>query len=96
MADKDATTRRGPVVAARRAVREITDLLGRKPETVVSIERCDDGWEVGVDVVETHRIPDTTDILAVYEVQLDADGELRSYRRTRRYARGQLDGECKQ
>jgi hypothetical protein len=94
MADEDAKSRRGPAAAARRAVREVADLLGRKPETVVSIERRDDGWEVGVEVVETHRIPDTTDILAVYEVRLDTDGELTSYRRTRRYARGQLDREC--
>jgi hypothetical protein len=94
MAHEETNSRPGPVAAARRAVREIAHLLGRKPETVVSIERRDDGWEVGVEVVETHRIPDTTDILAVYEVQLDSDGELRSYRRTRRYARGQLDREC--
>jgi Gas vesicle synthesis protein GvpO len=84
----------GPVAAARRAVSEISDLLGRRPEAVVSIQRRDDGWEVGVEVVETHRIPDTADILAIYEVRLGADGDLHSYRRTRRYARGQLDREC--
>jgi hypothetical protein len=87
---------RNPVVAAaRKAVQEITGLLGRRPESVVSIEQHDGGWTVGVEVVETHRIPDTADILAIYEVHLDADGELRSYRRTRRYARGQLDRDCR-
>jgi hypothetical protein len=39
------------------------------------------------------RIPDSTDILAVFEVRLDTDGDPISYRRLRRYARGQLDWE---
>jgi Gas vesicle synthesis protein GvpO len=62
---------------------------------VVAIERRDGDWYVDVEVVETHRIPDTTDILAIYQVQLDRGGRLLSYRRTRRYARGQLDKESR-
>lgn len=80
--------------AARRAARQVADLTGKRPESVVSLERSDDGWKVGIEVVESPRIPDTADILATYEVQLGRDGTLRSYRRTRRYARGQLDRKC--
>ena len=47
-----------------------------------------DGWKVHVEVVEVRRIPDTTDVLALYEVQVDEDGDLMGYRRLRRYARG--------
>jgi hypothetical protein len=43
-----------------------------------------------VELVETHRIPDTADILAIYEAELDEHGELVSYRRTRRYLRGRV------
>lgn len=94
--DEQRRRRPGVVTVARKAVEEITGLLGRRPEAVVSVERRDDdGWTVGVEVVETHRIPDTSDILAIYEVRLDTGGRLRSYRRTRRYARGQLDRECR-
>jgi hypothetical protein len=60
---------------------------------VISIERADGGWRVGVEVVEVPRIPDSADILAVYEVRLDADGDLISYRRVGRYARGHADWE---
>ena len=81
--------------AARRAAQHVADFTGRRPENVVSIERRDGDWQVGVEVVETHRIPDTTDVLAIYEVRLDRGGRLLSYRRTRRYARGQLDKECR-
>jgi hypothetical protein len=80
-------------VAARVAATAVAELTGHQPETVTSLEPCDDGWSVGVEVVETHRIPDSADILATYEVRLDANGELRSYRRLRRYSRGQLQVE---
>jgi hypothetical protein len=82
-------------VAARRAAQQVAEFTGRTPECVVSIDREDGGWQVGVEVLETQRIPDTQDILAIYEVQVDRDGGLQSYRRTRRYARGELDGRCR-
>jgi hypothetical protein len=82
-----------PGVAAQRAAKFVARLSGRRPESVISIERKDEEWRVGVEVVEVSRIPDTADILAVYEVRLDPDGGLISYRRIRRYARGQLDSE---
>jgi cobalamin biosynthesis protein CbiD len=78
--------------AARRAAHAVAELTGHDVETVISIEPADDGWKVGVEVVETRRIPNSADILATYEVRLDAGGDLVSYRRTCRYARGQLYG----
>src|SRR5690348_10125526 len=67
---------------ARRAAKLVATLSGRRPESVVSIERAETGWCVGVEVVEVSRIPDSADILAVFEVRLDENGELISYRRT--------------
>ncbi|MFB4320562.1 gas vesicle protein GvpO [Actinomadura sp. 21ATH] len=81
--------------AAKRAVHHVTEMTGRTAESVVGVHRTDggdgeggDGWCVTVEVVETHRIPDSADILAVYEAEVDGDGELMSYRRVRRYPRG--------
>ena len=70
------------------ALKQVYELTGREPEGVTSVQPSEEGWAVGVEVVESRRIPDTTDILAVYETELDAGGELVSYRRTDRYARG--------
>ena len=78
--------------AARAAMVQIADLTAHDVEGVISVERNGDGWRVGVEVVESHRIPDSADILASYEVGLDEDGELISYRRTKRYLRGQTFG----
>ena len=78
--------------AASRAAHAVAELTGHDVETVISIEPCEDGWKIGVEVVETRRIPDSADILASYEVRVDSEAQLVSYRRTHRYARGQLYG----
>jgi hypothetical protein len=77
----------GTQVAAE-AARQLLELTGRAAEGVTGLERTDDGWTVQVEVVEVRRIPDTTDVLALYEVEVDSDGALQGYRRLRRYGRG--------
>jgi Gas vesicle synthesis protein GvpO len=79
--------------AARLAAESVLQLTGRSPENVVSIVREDDGWQVGVEVMEMHRIPETTDIMAVYEVTLDSNGDLVRCERGQRYHRGQVQEE---
>ncbi len=76
------------IKVAQSASRQLLELTGRDAEGVTGLERTEDGWKVLVEVVEVRRIPETTDILALYEVMTDEDGDLESYRRLRRYARG--------
>jgi hypothetical protein len=73
---------------AELALRAIAQLTGKDPLGATSVMPADEGWTVEVEVVEDRRIPSSTDMLALYEVVLDMDGELLSYRRTRRYTRG--------
>jgi len=79
------------VKAAQMGLRQIAELTGKQPEGITGVERTDDGWIVGAEVVEDRRIPSSTDILATYETELDTSGELLSYRRVRRYSRGRGD-----
>jgi Gas vesicle synthesis protein GvpO len=79
--------------AAKAALREIAAFTAKQPEGVTGVERTEDGWTVGIELVEDQRIPSSSDILAIYETTIDADGELLSYRRVRRYARGRGDTE---
>jgi hypothetical protein len=83
-----APKRASGVSVAAGAARQLLELTGRQAEGVTGLERTDEGWRVEVEVVEVRRIPDTTDVLALYEVTLDEDGELEGYRRLRRYGRG--------
>jgi Gas vesicle synthesis protein GvpO len=73
---------------AAQAATELIELTGKAIEGVTGLERGDDGWIVQIEVVEVRRIPDTTDVLALYEVKTDKQGSLEGYRRLRRYARG--------
>jgi Gas vesicle synthesis protein GvpO len=74
--------------AAREGLRQISELTGKRPEGVTGLERTDDGWVVGVEVVEDRRIPSSSDILAIYEAEFDDSCDLVSYRRLQRYSRG--------
>ena len=79
--------------AGQAALRQIIELTGKEPEGVTGVDRGEDGWVVGVEVVEDRRVPSSSDILAIFEIELDMDGELMSYRRVRRYPRGRGDDE---
>jgi hypothetical protein len=76
-----------------RARREVANLLGKEPEGVSGLNHTNGSWFVTVEVVDIHRIPDSTDILSSYEVVLDEDGNLVRLDRQRRYRRSQVEEE---
>jgi hypothetical protein len=76
---------------ANRALQELEALVGCPAEGVSGIRRDDDGWVVMVDVLELERLPATTDVMGLYEVTLDGDGEVSGYRRVKRYLRSQVE-----
>lgn len=82
-----------PTEAARAAARLLSELTGRRVESVLGLRRDDDGWKVMLEVVELHRVPNSTDLLGSYVVSVDDEGELLGYERTRRYQRGQTAGD---
>jgi hypothetical protein len=74
------------------ALTTVQELTGYEPEAVTSLLWDGDFWQVSVDALEMARIPNTTDVLGTYVVQLDEGGTLHGYRRERRFVRGQADG----
>jgi hypothetical protein len=78
-----------PMQIARLAAQQLRMLTGRDVEGAAGLERADDGWRVLLEVVEVARVPRATDVIGVYEVTVDADGDLVSYDRIRRYVRAQ-------
>ena len=75
------------------AVEAVTDLAGLEVETVTGLGWDGEAWVVTVDVLEVARIPNTTDVLATYEVKLDDAGSLLGYQRTGRFLRSQVEGD---
>ncbi|MDP3967654.1 MAG: gas vesicle protein [Nocardioides sp.] len=84
----EAPKRKGAQQLAAEATRQLLEMTGKDPEGISGLRRSDDGWIVQVEVLELARIPNTTDVLATYEVEVDSDGELLEYRRVHRYVRG--------
>jgi Gas vesicle synthesis protein GvpO len=76
------------------ARRRLEALLGTDVERVSGLERANGSWSVQLEVVEVARIPESTDILATYEVILGDDGDLVGVSRVRRYRRSQVEEEA--
>ncbi|MCD2189584.1 gas vesicle protein GvpO [Actinomycetospora soli] len=76
------------------AVQDLAEDLGWQWETLAGLRRTTGdagGWTATLDVVETSRVPSTTDVIGVYEIELDEEAGLLGFRRLRHYVRGQGD-----
>ena len=96
MADSSENGRNGRLSAAelsQAALMTVGQLTGYKPEAVTGLEWDGEFWRVTVDALELARVPNTTDVIGSYVVQLDEQGTIRGYRRARRYQRGQAGEE---
>lgn len=76
----------------REAREQFEEVTGLEVEGVSGFQRSGDGWDLTLETLELRRVPDTVSLLATYSVELDADGEIQGYRRTKRYTRGRSDG----
>lgn len=70
-----------------------TGLLKKGMEAVPRVSKEGDDWKVIVEVLERKAIPDTQDILGVYELKLAEDGELKEYKRVELRRRGDVGVE---
>jgi hypothetical protein len=61
-----------------------------KVSSIISASKGDEGWRVAVELVERAAVPDSGDLLGVYEVQLDHDGDVTRYERVRVRRRNDL------
>jgi Gas vesicle synthesis protein GvpO len=73
------------------ALTTVHELTGYEPEAITGLEWDGEFWDISVDVMELSRIPNTTDVMASYVVQLDEQGTLRGLKRMRRFVRGSAD-----
>ena len=77
------------VAAARETVAFFTEL---SVDQVASCAAAEDGWRVVVDVVESRARVGDNDLLAAYEVRLDATATVTRIERLGRYHREDREG----
>ena len=65
----------------KKARQQLGELTGLNVCSTVSAARGESGWCVRVEVLEKRSIPDSQDILAMYELSLDREGELVNFSR---------------
>jgi len=76
----------------QRAKKELQAAMNLEVSSVTGISKAEhDGWQVTIELVERKAIPDTQDLLGVYEVRLDEDGHLISF--DRKKVRHRMDTE---
>lgn len=64
--------------------------MGKTSEDgITSLARTDNGWIVSAEIVERKAIPDTMDMLGLYEIRLDDEGTLLSFHRMKLRKRGE-------
>jgi Gas vesicle synthesis protein GvpO len=94
---RDGDRDSGPSLSAKEltqaAMETLRDLTGFEPESAAGLQWDGESWLVTIDVLELERVPNTTDLLGTYVIQLDEGGGLLGYERTRRFLRGQVEGE---
>jgi len=66
-----------------KAREELSKITGLELSTTLGAVKEEKGWKVTLEMVEKHSIPDQMDILAVYEVFLDDDGNVIEFKRVR-------------
>jgi hypothetical protein len=67
---------------SERAKKELKAVMGLEVSSITGVSRVkDDEWQITVELIERKAIPDTQDLLGLYEVHLDNDGHLISFDR---------------
>ncbi|MEW6228413.1 MAG: gas vesicle protein GvpO [Bacillota bacterium] len=77
-----------------RKVQEEFTLITKLPvHGIVGLSRDDGTWVVSLEALERRAIPDTMDILGLYEVRMSDDGELQGLERKKLRKRGETKEE---
>jgi len=76
--------------AAKRAREEFPEVSDIPVERVSAVDRTDKGWQVTLEALELRRVPETMDVIGVYEVDLNARGQVSGWRRVGRFHRSQV------
>ena len=73
-----------------KAVPQIIKLLNKEPEGISSIEKTNEDWKVLCEVLDKKSIPETYDLLKVYEFMLDKEAKVTSFKLLKKIRRGDV------
>jgi hypothetical protein len=78
---------------AEEAQKELVKLTKLESSGIKGVFRDEEGWHITVEMIEKKSIPDAQDLLALYEVTLDEEGNILKFERGRLRKRGDTGEE---
>jgi hypothetical protein len=75
----------------RKAQEDYSRVTKARIDGVTGLSRTDEGWVVLLEALERKAIPDTMDVLGLYEVRMDEEGNLLSFERKKLRKRGETE-----
>lgn len=79
--------------AIDKAVASFKAIVRLQIESVIGVREDEDAWIVTLEVLQRKAIPDTQDVLGVYDVKILKDGKLGQIERKVLRKRGEIDNE---
>jgi len=76
-----------------KAMDSIKNLVHKKPLSVISVKQSAAGWTALVEALERAAVPDTQDLIGIYEVTFSKDKHLTGYKRKEVRRKGDTGSE---
>ena len=77
----------------RHAQEGFTNLSNLPVNAVIGLDKREDVWVVTLEAVERKAIPDSMDVLGIYEIRMDSKGTLLGFERMKLRKRGETKDE---
>lgn len=78
------------VEVQKKVLPEIKDVLKKEPESISLIEKNSEGWTLQCEVLEKKSVPETYDLLKVFEFKLDKDAKILGFKQLKKVRRGDI------
>ena len=75
----------------KKAQEDFAKLSKMPVDGVIGLSKTEEGWVVLLEALERRAIPDTMDVLGMYEVRLDSEGNLLGFDRKKLRKRGETE-----
>ena len=79
--------------AVTKVKKDLAVVMHQEVSGVIGVSKEGGEWKIAIELIERKSIPDTSDILGVYEVKLDDAGEMTGFNRVRVRTRGETGEE---
>jgi len=76
-----------------KAKKELIELTGFSSPTVIGVNKEGNIWHITVEIIEKPSPASNLEVLGIYEVQLDVNGNFLGYERKKMRKRGEIQRE---